>query len=77
MANEKKAPATADKKAEGDPGPAVTKLRISARHDGFRRAGRAWSKEPTTVSVDEFTEDQLQMLYLEPMLLVMAVADEA
>lgn len=56
---------------ENDP---VTHLMIRSTSDGFRRAGRAWSKEAVTVSVDEFTEEQIEQLLGEPMLVVTPVA---
>lgn len=36
----------------------------------FRRAGRAWPAEPTTVAVSEFNAEQLKALRDEPLLVV-------
>ena len=44
-------------------------LRVTAKRDGFRRAGRAWSGT-TEVPVSELTEDQVAALKAEPMLVV-------
>ncbi len=45
-------------------------LTITARRDGFRRAGRAWSTEPTTVEASDFSEEQITALRSDPMLTV-------
>lgn len=50
-------------------------LIVSAKAEGFRRAGRAWSKAETTVSIDDFTADQVEALLGEPMLNVLIVAE--
>lgn len=55
-----------------DPGKPA-RLRITCTHEGFRRAGRAWSATPTEVHVDEFTEIQLRQLFAEPRLTIEAV----
>lgn len=47
---------------------------VTSDVDGFRRAGRPWSKSPTTVSLDELSREQLAMLEGEPMLKVVYVA---
>lgn len=60
----------------GDDGHAVKAIRVVASHDGFRRGGRAWSTSPTTVSVDEFTPEQLAAIETEPLLDVAYVADK-
>lgn len=54
--------------------PRPTHIVVTATKDGFRRGGRAWSKEPTVVPIAEFTQEQLEALATEPMLFV-AVAD--
>ncbi len=56
---------------------AVRSLIVSARIEGFRRAGRPWSKAPTQVSVDVFSEEQLAALADEPMLQVVFSVEEA
>ena len=48
----------------------MAKLTITAKQDGFRRAGRAWSKEPTEVDSGEFSKEELEALKHEPMLVV-------
>lgn len=48
-------------------GPFIT---VTAKRDGFRRAGRAWTTEGTTYPLSFFTEDEVQQLRAEPMLVV-------
>ncbi|MCL2829991.1 MAG: HI1506-related protein [Betaproteobacteria bacterium] len=43
---------------------------ITARVDGFRRAGRAWTVAPRTVSGSEFSAGQWEALKSESMLAV-------
>ena len=63
--------------AEGksDSGNVVTQLIVSAKAEGFRRAGRAWSKKAETVSAEDFADAQIEALLAEPMLDVVVVAD--
>lgn len=69
MANAKK-PAPA--------GPATKGLRIISRSpDGFRRCGRAWNAEGTTVSLAELTEEQVEILRAEKQLVVVDVEIDA
>jgi len=49
----------------------VTHLQIRALVDGFRRAGRAWSKHETVVAVEDFTPAQVESLLAEPHLVVL------
>ncbi len=56
-----------------DTDPVATHLAVSAKKAGFRRAGRAWGTEPTEVSIDEFTDEQIQQLLSDPMLTVLPV----
>lgn len=51
-------------------GKTVPGIRVSAKAEGFRRAGRAWTKQPTDVPVSEFSKDQLKALRAETMLTV-------
>lgn len=44
------------------------KIIVTSKQEGFRRAGRAWSKAPTQVSTAEFSAEQLAALRDEPML---------
>lgn len=37
-------------------------IRISAPHDGYRRAGLGWHREPQEVDIDTLRPDQLQAL---------------
>ena len=39
---------------------------ISATRDGFRRAGRAWSREAAIVAAEDLTDAQLEMLRADP-----------
>lgn len=48
----------------------MSKLKIAATRDGFRRAGRAWTKEPQTVDASEFTEEQIEQLKADPNIFV-------
>lgn len=48
----------------------VNGLRITAKREGFRRAGRVWSLVPTEVLLDELSEDEIAMLKAETMLTV-------
>lgn len=50
-----------------------TVLLVTAKVDGFRRAGREWHGS-TKVRVSEFTEEQLEQLIKEPKLHVIQVA---
>lgn len=54
---------------------AIKALIVSAKVEGFRRAGRAWSKAPVTVPVEELDDDQVQTLLAEPALDVVVVAE--
>ena len=55
----------------------VTAIVVTSQREGFRRAGRAWSKQPVTVSIDEFSEAQIEALVAEPMLTVVFVGELA
>jgi hypothetical protein len=53
----------------------VTHLRVRAiTGRGFQRAGRHWTNEWTTVSIDEFTDAQVQSLIDEHYLQVEMIA---
>ena len=54
--------------------PIAKALIVTAKAEGFRRAGRPWSAMPETVDVDDFTADQVKALLAEPMLEVVVVA---
>lgn len=53
-------------------GPADKGLEVISKKDGFRRAGREWSGTQT-VSLAELTNDQVDALMNEPMLVVREV----
>ena len=52
----------------------VTAIVVTSQREGFRRAGRAWSTQPVTVSINEFSEAQIEALVAEPMLAVAFIA---
>ena len=45
-------------------------LQVVSKRDGFRRAGREWHGT-TTVHAEELTEEQLEQLKAEPMLVIL------
>lgn len=47
-------------------------LRVSATRDGYRRAGRGWSRTPEIVPLVDFTDEQVQQLVSDPHLAVSA-----
>lgn len=53
----------------------VTHLHVRAAHDGFRRCGRAWPAAGAVVSVDEFSEAEVERLLNDPDLMVTPVCD--
>lgn len=56
--------------------PLVAKaLTVSAKTEGFRRAGRRWTVEAQTVDIDDFSQEQIEALLGEPMLDVLVVAE--
>lgn len=55
----------------------VPGLRVTAKADGFRRAGRAWSTSPVDVPLSEFDDDQVAALKEEPGLVVADIDIEA
>lgn len=60
-------------KALTDMGITAKTLIVTAKAEGFRRAGRPWSTTPETVNVADFTADQVNALLAEPMLDVVVV----
>ncbi|PWR17639.1 hypothetical protein DKG74_20740 [Zavarzinia aquatilis] len=46
------------------------RIRIAARQDGFRRAGLAHTARPADYPLDRFSDEQLDALLDEPMLVV-------
>lgn len=55
--------------------PVAVAIIVTAKTEGFRRAGRAWSRTPTRVEIDELTEGQLDALVAETMLDVTFLAE--
>ena len=53
-----------------------TIIRITAKKEGFRRAGMAHSKESTDHPEDAFTEEQLKALEAEPNLTVQIIDEQ-
>lgn len=53
----------------------VTHLHVRAVHDGFRRCGRAWPAAGAMVSVDEFSEAEVERLLNDPDLMVTPACD--
>lgn len=51
-------------------------LRITCTHEGFRRAGRAWSTTPIDVPRAELSDEQFAMLLAEPRITVVSVGTE-
>lgn len=47
-------------------------LQVISKRDGFRRAGREWNGS-TTVLLDDLTDEQIDQLESEPMLVVLQV----
>ena len=48
----------------------MPRIQITAKRDGFRRAGRAWSTTPTIIDTDELSADALESLEAEAMLVI-------
>lgn len=68
----------ADGSDGSDHPPLWTAPRVSVRaaRDGHRRAGRRWTREATTVSLAEFTDEQIEQLLTDPVLSVVEAADD-
>lgn len=60
-------------KQPGKAGPATKGLKVASAVEGFRRAGRAWGREPQVVPLSELTADQVEALKAEPNLVVVDV----
>lgn len=69
------------------PAPAPAHVAVSAHRDGFRRAGRQWSVQPTVVAVepadapdrtqDAITPEELEQLRRDPNVAVVPTAPDA
>lgn len=46
----------------------MSKLKVTATRDGFRRAGRAWPAAGVVIDTKDFTSAQIAALKGEPML---------
>lgn len=54
-------------------GPATRGLKVIARAATFRRAGHVFGAEPVTIALADLTEDQVEQLKSETMLVVQEV----
>ncbi len=54
----------------------VKAVRVTAPHDGYRRAGRAWLRSEVHVPLGELSDQQLQHLVTDPSLTVTPVYSE-
>lgn len=43
-------------------------MTVTSQIDGFRRGGIAWSRTPTTIALDDLSEEQIVAIAGEPML---------
>lgn len=62
-------PASETTQKQADAGK-VNGLRVTAKREGFRRAGRAWSMSPTEVLLAELSDTEIALLKAETMLAV-------
>lgn len=65
--------ATNPKQAAKKAGDATQGVEVIAKADVFYRAGRQWGQNPTVVPLSDLTEEQLQELRDEPLLIVREV----
>ena len=70
---EPQAPATKDKPTNEPQG---AMIKVEAKTDSFWRAGAKWSRKARVVPVSAFSEEQLQQLKDEPLLVVTPVDSE-
>lgn len=49
--------------------PATRALSVTAKVDGFRRAGRAWAKTETIVPLHELADEHVDQIMSDPMLI--------
>lgn len=49
-------------RANGKSGKSIRGLAVSSTRDGYRRAGREWTKEPITVPLSELSKEQRRLL---------------
>lgn len=55
--------------------PVILALLVQAKVEGFRRAGRAWTKAQTRVEAADLTDVQIAQIFSEPMLDVVGVGE--
>lgn len=65
------------KKDPSKSGKTVPGLRIVAKREGFRRAGRQFGATPTDIPLSQLTKESIESLKGEPMLVVTDVEIEA
>lgn len=66
-----KTPESVPEKTQKQAGAGKVKgLRITAKREGFRRAGRAWSMTPTDVTLADLSDEEISALKAETMLTV-------
>ncbi|MDH0494251.1 HI1506-related protein [Comamonas aquatica] len=73
MSTPKKAAAPKAKAATRPAGPATEAIKVVPKRAGFRRAGYAFPEEGQTIALSELSEEQLQQLEAEPMLVTSRV----
>jgi hypothetical protein len=57
------------KKDESTPPSETSEIVVVSSHaDGYRRAGRPWTREPTRVARVALTDEQLQALHDDPLI---------
>lgn len=61
-----------DKKSKAA-GPATKGLKVIARRDNFRRAGHVFGSEAVVIALSELTDEQVEQLKNEPLLVVQEV----
>ncbi|MXR36712.1 hypothetical protein [Craterilacuibacter sinensis] len=57
-------------KAETPQGDEPNAIEVTAKCERFRRAGRDFTRDVSTIRLAELTEDEFNLLYHEPMLAV-------
>lgn len=53
----------------------ANRIHVKARRDGFRRAGRAWPAAGVELDIADLSEEQLEAISNEPMLIVMPIVE--
>ena len=53
----------------------IAAVEVRCEIDGFRRAGRVWSRQPLVVPLAELSDEQLLQLEAEPLLSVVYLSD--